>query len=222
MKLGTIATSDSQVRYLCQVYGPRDVEVAPSPADYAFGRFVKIALDSPLQSGAEVKSTNQCGGAARFVVGVICNTILSGPASGSGGPRLSTAEQLSVFTPDYLCERNMFVVVLMLGMMETQSSMDGQVQLVRRMQGIPLSCRPDSPVESMTDEEIREFHRSSKAGVALEMGYLSHLRSEGAPFFAAVGLEIIRQLELLFPQDAGALSILKRNLSWQYNILPMR
>lgn len=222
MILGTITTSDSQVRYLCQVYGPGDVEVFPSPADYAFGRFVKIALTSPLQYGADVTSTGQRGGTAHFVVGIICNTILSGPAPGSGGPRLSTAEQMPVFTPDYLNERCVFVVVLTLGMMETHSRGDGPVQMMTRVQGVPLSCRPDSPVETMTDEEIREFHRSSKEGVPLEMGYLSHLRSEGAPFFAAVGLVIIQQLELLLPQGAGALSIIKRNLSWQHIVAPMR
>jgi len=222
MILGTITTSDSQVRYHCQVYGPGDVEDVPSPTDYTFGRFVKIGLEQPFQDGANVTSTSKRGGADHFVVGIICNTILSGPAPGSGGPRLSTAEQIPVFTPDYLRERSVFILVRALGMMETHSRTDGPVQLVTRVQGVPLSCRPDSMVETMTDEEIREFHRSSKVGVPLEMGYLSHLRSEGAPFFAAVGLVIIQQLELLLPQGAGALSILKRNLSWQHIVAPMR
>jgi len=224
MILGTITKSDSLVSYLCQVYRPGDVEVVPGPADYAFGRFVKIALDSPLQpTGPTPPAAQQGWSPARSVVGVICNTILSGSGLDSSGPRLSNAEQVPVFTPDYLSERSIFVTVLTLGMMEeTQPSPDGQVHLVTRMQGVPLSPRPDSLVETMTEEEIRAFHCSCKAGVALELGYLSHLRAFGTPFFAAIALEIIRQLELLIPHGTALLSILKRNLAWQHIVEPMR
>ncbi len=129
---------------------------------------------------------------------------------------------MPVFTPDYLCERSVFVTILTLGMMETQPSPDGQLHLVTRMQGVPLSPRPDSLVETMTAEEIRAFHCGSLAGVALELGYLSHLRAFGTPFFAAIALEVIRQLELLIPNGVALLSVLKRNLAWQHIVEPMR
>lgn len=74
----------------------------------------------------------------------------------------------------------------------------------------------------MTAEEIRAFHCSSKAGAALELGYLSHLRSQGTPFFAAIAFEVIRQIELLIPNGAALLSVLKRNLAWQHIVEPMR
>jgi len=223
MILGTITKSDSLVSYLCQIYRPGDVEVVPCPADYAFGRFVKIALDSPPQTPGEVGPlAQQSRSAGRFVVGVICNTILTSPGLDSGGPRLSNAEQVPVFTPDYLSERSVFVTVLTLGMLETQPSADGQVHLVTRMQGIALSPRPDSLVETMNKEEVRAFHCGSPAGVALELGYLSHLRVSGTPFFAAIAFEIIRQLELLIPNGTVLLSILKRNLAWQHIVEPMR
>ncbi len=81
MILGAITKSDSLVSYLCQVYRPGDVEVVPCPADYAFGRFVKIALDSPLQPPAELGAeTQRSWSAGRSIIGVICNTILSGLA----------------------------------------------------------------------------------------------------------------------------------------------
>jgi hypothetical protein len=224
MILGTIIKSDSLVSYLCQVYQPGDVEVVPGPADYAFGRFVKIALDSPLPSFGEVGSLAQQSGSpnGRSVVGVICNTTLSSPGLDSGGPRLSNAEQVPVFTPDYLSERSVFLTVLTLGMLETRPSADGQVHLVARMQGVPLSPGPDSLVQTMSAEDIRAFHCGSPAGVTLELGYLAHLRVSGTPFFAAIAFEIIRQLELLIPNGAALLSILKRNLAWQHIVEPMR
>jgi hypothetical protein len=223
MLLGTITKSDSLVSYLCQVYRPGDVEVVPCPADYAFGRFVKIALDSPPQTPGEVGPlAQQSRSAGRFVVGVICNTILTSPGLDSGGPRLSNAEQVPVFTPDYLCERGVYLTVLTLGMLETRPSPDGQVHLVTHMQGVPLSPRPDSLVETMSEEEIRAFHCGSPVGVALELSYLSHLRVSGTPFFAAIVFEIIRQLEPLIPGGAALLSILKRNLAWQHMVEPMR
>lgn len=80
MILGTITKSDSLVSYLCQVYRPGDAEVVPCPADYAFGRFVKIALDSPLQPLAEFgAATQQSWSTGRSIIGIICNTILSRP-----------------------------------------------------------------------------------------------------------------------------------------------
>ena len=46
MYIGKIVKSDSHINYVCQIYGPREVEVEPNPADYAFGRFVRVAVRS--------------------------------------------------------------------------------------------------------------------------------------------------------------------------------
>src|SRR5437588_4072646 len=46
MDIGKIVKSYSHINYVCQVYGPREVEQMPAPADYAFGRFVRIAVRS--------------------------------------------------------------------------------------------------------------------------------------------------------------------------------
>src|SRR5204862_264341 len=45
MYIGKIVKSDSHINYVCQIYGPREVEVEPGPSDYAFGRFVRAAVD---------------------------------------------------------------------------------------------------------------------------------------------------------------------------------
>ena len=44
MSIGKIVKSDSHISYVCQIHGPREVETQPVPADYAFGRFVLIAI----------------------------------------------------------------------------------------------------------------------------------------------------------------------------------
>src|SRR6266702_1314830 len=44
MYIGKIVKSDSHINYVCQIYGPREVEVEPDPSDYAFGRFVRVAV----------------------------------------------------------------------------------------------------------------------------------------------------------------------------------
>jgi hypothetical protein len=46
MEIGKIVKSYSHINYVCHIYGPREVEQEPAPADYAFGRFVRIALRS--------------------------------------------------------------------------------------------------------------------------------------------------------------------------------
>ena len=50
MFIGKIVKSDSHINYVCQIYGPREVEAQPGPADYAFGRFVRVAVRSQRAS----------------------------------------------------------------------------------------------------------------------------------------------------------------------------
>ena len=221
MNLGTITRSDSQLRYLCQIYGLHEAEVVPEPRDYAFGRFVKVALRPAHQYE---RSAEQPGELADenilYVVGVICDTVLYNPTAQFAGPRLSNEEQREVFTPDYLSEHGVVVTLQMLGMIELQATQGGQSQTVTHMHGIPLAPRQHSVVATMTDEEVRAFHLSSAPGALVEMGYLTHLL--GNPLFPAIALEIIRQLELLIPPPAGAsLGLLKRTLAWRHKVVPI-
>src|SRR6266566_4092859 len=89
-------------KHICaQIDGPREVEQEPAPADYAFGRFVRIAVRSeqPDDHDAQVilalgKSTEP----RTFAIGVIYDTILLNPAFGSLGPRLSNETQVELFS----------------------------------------------------------------------------------------------------------------------------
>lgn len=224
MILGKITKSDSQIHSICQVNGPHEAEVVSKPADYAFGRFVKLAQASSALHPRNVRQPVQPpGGTELYVVGVISDTILRNPGLVAPGPHLSNEVQAEVFAPDYLAEQAVFVHVLTLGMMELEHSADGPARIVTRMHGVPLALTQDTSVETMTNEEIRAFHVSGNpTNVALELGYLSHLRTEGNTLFPAVVFEIIRQLESLFPREGQALlGVVKRTVAWKHKVVPM-
>ena len=63
MRIGKIVKSNTHVDYVCQVYGPGEIEPSPAPADYAFGTFVRVGL-------ADSHS---------YLVGLIYSTILMNP-----------------------------------------------------------------------------------------------------------------------------------------------
>jgi hypothetical protein len=92
MVIGKIVTSSSHLTYICQIFGPGEVETPPQPADFAFGRFVRIAVRTTQNGGSNSSSPEQLLGQrhvpATYVVGVIYDTILLNPSFGVAGPRL--------------------------------------------------------------------------------------------------------------------------------------
>jgi hypothetical protein len=229
MFIGKIVKSDSHINYVCQIYGPREVEIEPGPADYAFGRFVRIAI-RPAQ-GDDTTSLDYALGLSQepvtYVVGVIYDTILLNPAFGSLGPRLSNEAQVELFSPDYISEKAVLIYVMVLGMMEIQTIAEG-TNILSTMQGVPLlSLELGSEIETMTDEEVRAFHFFSDAGEPaqaartqpyLHMGYLPHIIAQRSSLLPMVTLRIIDQLEHLFPQHLSLLSIVKRNFAWRLKV----
>src|SRR6266705_1291286 len=53
--IGKIVKSYSHINYVCQIYGPFEVEVPPNPSDYAFGQFVRVLERSSLLDGPQVR-----------------------------------------------------------------------------------------------------------------------------------------------------------------------
>ena len=88
MPIGKLIKSDAHTDYVCQVYGPGEVETPLTRGDYAFGTFVRIAL-----------SDDRCP------VGLIYDAVPFNPDFGRLGPRLSPEPELTVFSPDYLNEK---------------------------------------------------------------------------------------------------------------------
>ena len=230
MIIGKIVKSDSHITYVCQIFAPREVDVQPTPADYAFGRFVRVAIRSGLNDDPERVRAIAIGRSfepVSYAVGVIYDTILQNPAFGSLGPRLSNETQVELFSPDYIAEKAVLVYVMVLGMIEQRMTPQGKTELLSTMHGVPLlSLELESEIETMTDEEVQAFHYFSDAERAgmdgrtpyLHMGYLPHIISQRNSLLPMVTLRIIDQLERLFPQNASLLSIVKRNFAWRLKV----
>lgn len=229
MFIGKIVKSDSHINYVCQIYGPREVEIEPGPADYAFGRFVRVAIrsgqnDDPADLDYALGMSQE---PVTYAIGVIYDTILLNPAFGSLGPRLSNETQVELFSPDYIAEKAVLIYVMVLGMMEMRPSsnvmVDGLPEVTSIMHGVPLlSLELGSEIETMTDEEVRAFHLFSdtdeRAQPYLHMGYLPHIIAQRSSLLPMVTLRIIDQLEHLFPQNLALLSIVKRNFAWRLKV----
>lgn len=229
MVIGKIVKSSSHITYICQIFGPREVEVQPQPADFAFGRFVRIAVRTTPNEDSTGPFENPVPGQghmpAAYVVGVIYDTILANPAFGVGGPRLLNETQVELFAPDYLSEKAVLCYVMVLGMFTPQPPPDSPSGLSMTMHGVPaLALELGSEVETMGDEEIRAFHyfdnkgQGDKSAAYLHMGYVPHIIAQRNSLLPMVVLRIVDQLEQLFPKDRAILSIVKRNFAWRLKV----
>jgi len=225
--IGKIVKSYSHINYVCQIYGPLEVEMPPHPSDYAFGHFVRVAVRSRLLEESRIRQDTNLSRNDKpccYTVGVIYDTILLNPTYGSLGPRLSAETQVEVFSPDYLSERAVLVHVIMLGTME-QCRVSDCIPKTRIVQGVPAdSLELDSSVETMTDEDVHLFHLFSDQGDAenqsayLHLSYLAHMITQQNSLLPLVILRILDQLEQIFPQQLALLSILKRNFAWRMKV----
>jgi hypothetical protein len=226
MFIGKIVKSDSHINYVCQIYGPREVEIEPGPVDYTFGRFVRVAVRARQED--EDSALNSMLGQSQdrtYAIGVIYDTILLNPAFGSLGPRLSNETQVELFSPDYISEKAVLIYILILGMMEMRTERGTPSVPLSVMHGVPLlSLELGSEIETMDDEEVRAFHLFRDDGAPgsqeeyLHMGYLPHIIAGRNHLLPMVTLHIIDQLERLFPGNLALLSIVKRNFAWRLKV----
>jgi len=194
MVIGKIVKSNSHIDYVCQVYGPGEVQQPPSPGHYAFGTFVRVEL---LES--------------RWLVGIIHNTLLHNPEFGRLGPRLSPKQELAVFTPDYLNEKATLVGIAAVGTMNTA----GQV-----VQGVPsLAASSDALVERMTGMQIRSFHQQEDSPPRL--AYAPLLLAQGSPLAPHLLSRVVAQLMSLFPEEIQLLTVIQDDLIWKTQIGPL-
>ncbi len=227
MLIGKIVKSYSHINYVCQIYGPFEVDVPPHPADYAFGQLVRVPersslLDEP--KGRRGTALNNNDEPSSYMVGVIYDTTLLNPTFGSLGPRLFNEAQVALFSPDYLSEKAILVHVIMLGMMQLQRVSSDTLKACIVHGVPPFSLELGSSVETMTDEEVQRFHHFSDqedAGNQSEyfhMGYLPHMIAQQNSLLQMVILRMIDQLEQLFPQHFLLLSLLKCNFAWRLKV----
>ncbi len=234
VELGKIVKSDSHVRYVCQVYGAGEVAGPPLPEDFAFGAFVRVPLRAggadvaalaPFAPGADALAPNAHSGT--WAVGVVYDTLLVNPAFGTLGPRLSSDDQVRLFSPDYLSERAVLINILLLGTLAEPAHNGHSAArggyLVRH--GVP-PVAPDlgAIVSTLPEAEVRAFHHFGEAGAPghgvpyLHLGYLPHVVAQEHPLLPMVVLQIIERLEGLFPANAALLSIVQRNFAWRLKV----
>lgn len=227
MIIGKIAKSDSHINYVCQIFGPHEVETVPTSPDYAFGRFVRVAIRASQDE--DFKAHHEIAGmpgrfqeSVTYAVGVIYDTILVNPQFGALGPRLSNETQVELFSPDYISEKAVLVYIMILGTMVICQSPENRSEVLSVMHGVPLlSLDLGSEIETMSDEEVRQFHFFKDVVSQqpyLHMGYLPHIIAQRSSLLPMVTLRIIDQLEHLFPQNLALLSIVKRNFAWRLKV----
>lgn len=194
MLIGTIVKSNSHISYLCRVYGKLETEEIPRPEQYAFGTFVTLRPDeeTPVQ-----------------LVGVVRDTLLLNPDYGNLGPRLSSARDLEVLSPDYLNETGVLVDILVLGWIQ-----NGAVHHT-----VPaLAAGIGTTVETLDSESVTGFHRDGRGRFL--MGYYPQLLARPDPMVASLLLSILERLEPAFPGQARVIGVLKNNLAWKARVLP--
>ncbi len=193
--LGKVIKSNSHTDYICQIYGPAEVQTPPSPADYAFGTFVRI----PLSNSGD------------YIVGVIYDTVLLNPDFGNLGPRLSPQPDLAVFSPDYLAEKVTLVGITTVGLVDAENTV---------YQGVPSrAAQIDALVTPLEDAALRAFHTPASGGVRIS--YAPMLLTQAGALTHHLLMSIIDQLHGLFPDDTARLNVLRNELSWRAYVSPL-
>jgi len=194
--IGKIVKASAHTDYVCQVYGPGEVDAPPTMNDYALGTFVRVALDNA---------------ASTWLIGLIYDTVLFNPDFGHLGPRLSSPPDLAVFSPDYLNEKAVLVGINAIGMINA----DGEVN-----QEVPrLAAMTDSVLERMSATQVRQFHGEADN---LRLAYLARLLALQSPLAVDLVQVVLTQLRSLFPQPIcrQILDQLLDYLQWRRQIIP--
>ena len=191
--IGKIVSSNSHIEYICQVHAVGEAENVPEPSDHGFGTFVRIQGPQGVD-----------------LVGIIYDTSLRNPEFGNLGPRLSGAEDLAIFSPDYLAEKVTLVAIVVLGQMDASGLAGQQVPA--------LAAQIDAYVSCMDDGALRAFHGTDGQ---LQAAYLPRLASMSHPLAPYLMQAIIDRLIALYADHASRLTVLRGNLAWKSRVEPI-
>ncbi|NNE97861.1 MAG: hypothetical protein HKN25_02440 [Pyrinomonadaceae bacterium] len=197
MKIAKIVSSNSHIDYVGRVIDELDAADPPGPDEYGFGKFVSIPLDKSLES-----------------IGVIYNSMLMNPDYANYGPRLSSANELEGFSPDFLNEQGCLIGILLLG------SMEGSGKIT---QNIPTRIIPaGKEIFAAAPEDVRHFHRDENG--RLQIHYYSQIIGHAGNFGVPLLESIIEGLgeNGCSDEDKKRLGVLKQSLAWQRTIGGMR
>jgi len=200
MRLGKVVKSNSHCDYVVQLDDEMDYANPPQPDDYGFGSFVKLESDD-----------------RHWAIGLVYNSQLFNPMFLNTGPRL-TSEPDPVFTPDQINETRTLLWTMLIGTLETQNGACYGVH------GIPKVVVPvNTPVLSMTEAEIHQFHRSDSQRP--QFCYYSLLLKCGGTFAAQLTEQVLKELvqsNLFTGADQKALMVLCKELAWKNTMGAMR
>jgi hypothetical protein len=192
MLLGRVVKSNSHVDYVVQLLAPGEVANPPRPEDYAFGSFVRIAVEGDQDE----------------LIGVIYDTLLLNPTYGTLGPHLSGEPVRSAFSPDYLPETATVVGIAVVGWRHNGA--------VTYRQGVPpIASRVGAEVVSLEDEQFCAFHGT---GQTPKVAYLPRLSAMGNPAMPELINGLLTELIHRFPDGAATLKLLRSNLDWSARV----
>jgi hypothetical protein len=189
MEIGRVVGSRDHADYQVQIYGPGEMPVPPTALDRALGQFVSIPVD-------EIER----------LIGVIYSTQLVNPEFGTLGPRLSTTQELPVFTPDYLAETATLVGVTILGSARQQGG-----KTVYDQRTPPLAAAIDAPVLLLAPDEFLAFHQGESG---LSLAYFPRLLARPFPALPDLLCSIVDRLIAAFPSDRARLMVVRQNILW--------
>ncbi len=189
MEIGRVVGSNDHADYIVQVYGPAEIPAPPAPRDRAFGKFVEIPVDEHDR-----------------LIGVIYTTQLLNPEYGSLGPRLSTPQELPVFSPDYLAETATLVGVAVIGSVHRLGAANVYDQQTPR-----LASSVGATVALLPDEEMLAFHQHNGT---LRLAYFPRLLARPFPSLPDLLCEIVDRLITAFPSDRRRLEVARQNIRW--------
>lgn len=189
MKIAKVVKSNSHIDYVGRVLDRLECPDPPAPEHYRFGQFVSIS------SGASK------------AVGLIYNSQLINPEYGRLGPRLSSSADMNqVFSPDLVDEQGVLIGVLMVGWIDSDSSVH---------QGVPREViAVNSEIVLMNDEEVLRFHADKEGRLSLH--YYSQVITHARQFAPQLLLAVLDQLEELFgDRSKSEIAVLRHTLNWQ-------
>jgi len=209
MHLGKVVKSNSHCDYVIQLDDGLSTSTPPDVSQFGFGSFVKL----------EDRSSDLLGASAdprHWAVGIIYNTQLFNPSFNSSGPRLSSEPDLA-FTPDQVHETRTLLGVMLIGMLRQDGDRRYGVQRIPRVV-VPFNTSADL----MTPDDIYQFHRDQNGRP--QFRYYMHLLRSGGNFSSELIQHILDNLRdsPFAPDEARALEVLRKELSWKSAMGAMR
>lgn len=191
--LGRIVKTNSHVEYLCRVHRKQEEAYTPVAKDYAFGRFVAVAL------------TESDGTPLGHLIGVVFNTHIFDPEF----PALNRSQlddaELAVTLPVYLDAAFTMVEILGIGWQDAQGTYHQTVP--------PHAPAINAEVRPMTQADVKLFH-APRDGV-FQIDYLTFLAGHGHQLVNQIVLQHIRWLRTAFPEHGKALEVIYNIVAWR-------